>query len=136
MMVMSEVEEEFKEFTRKAVERYPELKDLYKVADEVVKKYPEMADALHKWKMVAYGLSRTARSCDYVGLIDLAPELGEASRKAAREGVKKMKPEDLDSFIVNSVEKEVDFIHNKIVEILRKVCGCKPREWPPVEGEI
>jgi uncharacterized pyridoxamine 5'-phosphate oxidase family protein len=49
MMVMSEVEEEL-EFTRKAVERYPELKDLYKVADETVKKYPEMADALHKWK--------------------------------------------------------------------------------------
>jgi hypothetical protein len=85
---------------------------------------------------VAYGLSRYARSCDYVGLINLAPELGKAREEVFKEGFKKMRLDDLDSFMVESVEKETDFTHGKIIEILRKVCGCKPREWPPVEGEI
>jgi hypothetical protein len=123
MMVMSEVE------------RFPELEDLFRFADEVVKKYPKMADKLNEWRDAAHLLSKYARSCNYIGLISGAQELERTREEAIRSATRRMGADDAGSFTRKILEKEVN-LYPKIEEILKKVCNCKPRELETVEGPI
>jgi NAD-dependent DNA ligase len=126
------------------VERYPELKRIWKFANETSKKYektfPELASDIREWRNMTFRVSLHSRACDYDYLMKDVTEIGKAHRKVTERAVSGMFTGKLTPFERDSLEKELEdhesTFYTEIQNILRKVCSCKPTEWPPVEGPI